>query len=172
MKKNNPLIENAIKRNENALIHLDKDSPQYQECKNKIDHHRHESIMVMLNEISKPKKIEIFIALVAFLALIVAVLSCFQPDKDVSQRNDTSSYNDQGSSRYEKTKESASQELDKSQQNKSSEKSSGDLHSSIPTSEIPPTEEINKKDKYNHTTAPDGEKRGGLAGQQGGAAGE
>ncbi|OGP68789.1 MAG: hypothetical protein A2W27_02205 [Deltaproteobacteria bacterium RBG_16_44_11] len=75
--KDNPLIKDAIKRNEDALIGLTPGTLVYQECKNKIERHRYESIMAMLSDISKPKKIEIFIAIIAFLAFLIATAQLF-----------------------------------------------------------------------------------------------
>ncbi len=81
--KKHPLIDDAIKRNEDALIHTTPGSPQYQEYKNRIERHRHESIMAMLEDISKPKKIEIFIAVVTFFAFLIATVQLFRPNREV-----------------------------------------------------------------------------------------
>lgn len=53
-KKDNPLIEDAIKRCETELVRLTPGTSAYQELRNTIERHRHEQTMKRLDEIAKP----------------------------------------------------------------------------------------------------------------------
>lgn len=71
--KRNPLFEEAINRNVLALKDLHPDSPGYQECKSKIDKYRHDLTIELLTDISKPKKIEKYIAVISTMAVVISL---------------------------------------------------------------------------------------------------
>jgi len=66
-----PLLDDAIKRNEDELVNTPPGTPQYQLYRNRVDRHRHESIMAMLEDISKPKKIEKAVLIVGIISVIL-----------------------------------------------------------------------------------------------------
>ncbi len=121
MKKHNPLIDDAIKRNEDALTKLTPGTSEYQKCRNRIERHRHDSIMEMLIEISKPKKIEKIIMVFAIFAVLIAAISLclqFYGYSDKSQKKSDEHSNqfrvEESKSKIEKTKSSDVYDLPKS----------------------------------------------------------
>jgi hypothetical protein len=75
--KNTPLIDEAIRRCEDQLSNTAHGSPAHMALMTKIERHRHEKTIAILDELARPKKIEKFISIVTLLAAILVAVGLY-----------------------------------------------------------------------------------------------
>ena len=153
--KNTPLIDDAIRRCEDELSNTAHGSPAYLALMTKIERHRHEKTIAMLDELARPKKIEKFISIVTLLAaILVAVGLYFQVRQFYENKPDLTAIPENVI--HQKQPEAIQSE----QEQKESKASSPSLSES---SIIPP--ENTNENKAQPVTSADPENVGGVTGK-------